>query len=144
MKKSIIVTMKYLIIFIISAILLFHFFPERFHLFNVICCTFGSLLGIFLVNLIEEKKKERNKKLHFWLRKLDYFGATENIVSRFPYAFLIGVFLIILARLLEYWYDPEEEVTNSNRIPSEMQRIRNKDISIIERANKDESSGRTL
>lgn len=65
MKRAIISTGKYLILLLIGNSIGFWLFPDRFNLFNVICCTAGSLLGIFIVDLIDEKKKEKNKKLHF-------------------------------------------------------------------------------
>lgn len=65
MKRALITTGIFLLFYVILTIIVFRFIPDKFNWINVISSIFGSLLGIFIVRLIEEKKKEKNKKLHF-------------------------------------------------------------------------------
>jgi hypothetical protein len=65
MKKAIISMWKYVLLLAVADAIGFYFFPDRFHLYTVIPTNLGALIGLFLVNLREEKKKEKNKKLHF-------------------------------------------------------------------------------
>jgi hypothetical protein len=48
--------------------------------------------------------------------KSNYFIDIESSVTPFPYVFLIGVFLIIFARLLEYWNTTGKDDVNITKI----------------------------